>query len=507
MGFRSDHGLAIRWENTALPNFSNFAFCEQYYRADSVLRRILSLARKLGYRSILVDEIPADTSALCAEESEALAKRRTDFTGSTVHRLTFLRSPANTAPGRNDFIGYVVFKTDLFGANLSRSHIYEAVLPPVRDAADNCFLHTQRNFDFSTSAGSGCVKGVLYAQQNDLTFVCAHVALRTVLSSVLPDGDVAYSQLNAIAGIDHASVQIGEGTDKGLSPPLIEKILQNFNIPFRKLAYEPNKGPLPPGVEYQQEIYGSIESRRPALLGFEMANDPITGRTSRHLIPVLGHTFNDDAWMPDAERMYFNRTLGYFRSEAWLSTFVVHDDNVGPYFCLPRHYLSRDSFRLLYGIQAAQASLALTEAEALAYSTLTGVHTTIPALGLPWYDRFAAYGRSESLVLRSFQIRRRRYLDHLATLKDIYGGRFPVDQLAPVEKILPDYFWMIEISAPELFPMSRQKFGEIIFPADRPLDGSSATALLIRLPGLLVVGYTPSLAEPNGYTPLMALTP
>lgn len=507
MSFRSAPGHVLRWQNTDLPGFSNFAFCEQYYRAHSVLRRVLSLARKLGYRSILCEEIRAKECALLDEENAALAVRCQDFSGSTVHRLTFFRSPPETPPQAHEFLGYAVFKLDEFGPQNRRAHVYEAVLRPVRPAEGNCFIHTQRDFDLTTSAGSGSVRGVLYAQQNNLTFVCAHVAVRTLLSCVLTEPDVTYADLNACVGIDHQNSRVGEGTNLGLSPAQIEAILQSYGVPFRKMTHEPQHGPLPPGIEYQSELYASIESRRPALLGFELAADASGAPPSRHLIPVLGHTFNEDAWMPDAERFYFQRDRGYFRSEAWLSTFVVHDDNVGPYFCLPRGYLSRNSFRILYGVQPAQASLSLAEAEALAYSTLSAIHGAVPALGIAWYDRFAAYGRTQSLVLRSFQIRRRRYLDHLAAITDINGQRFPVAELGGVEAALPEYVWLIEISAPELFPMSRKKFGEIIYPCDRPADGSPARPLFTRLPGLTVRGLAVGRVQPEGYTPVLTLTP
>lgn len=503
MGFRSALGHILRWENTDLPAFSNFAFCETHYRAHSVLRRILSLARKLEYRSILVEEIRAADCPLLVAEDAALTLRDPDFTGSAVHRLTFFRSPANTAPQPHEFLGYTVFKTDHFKDGSARSHVYEAVLRPVRDTKQNNFIHTRRQFDLTTSVGSGSVRGVLYAQQNDLTFVCAHVALRTALSSLLPAGDVSYSELNAIAGVDHINTRLGTG-HHGLSPLQIETILQHFGVPFRLLKHEPSQ-PMPAGLEYQAELYAAIESGCPALLGFELAPDPANPQPpGRHIIPVVGHTFNDDAWMPDAERIYFGRNQGFFRSEAWLSTYVVHDDNVGPYFCLPRHYLSGDFFRLLYSFQPAAASLSPAEAEALAYSWITALHQAVPALSVEWYDRFAAYARTQRLVLRSFLTERRAYLDHLATLEDRSGQRFPVAELGNVEALLPPHFWLIEISAPELFPVSRQKFGEVIFPPDRPADGSSPAPILTRLPGLFLCGRTPQRIQPDGYTPIYA---
>jgi len=392
-----------------------------------VLRRILSLSRKLQYRSILVEEIRSAECDLLKQENEALARRKADYQGSTVHRLTFLKCLANSAPQQHEFLGYAIFKTDHFGGNVSRAHVYESLLRPVRAVADNNFIHTQRDYDITTSAGSGSIRGVLFAQQNDLTFACAHVALRAALSCVVPEADVTYAELNRLAGVVHQDPhrQVGEGTDRGLSPAQMEVILNHYRVPYTLLKHEPSRQPLPTRIEYQTLLYASIESGRPALLGFELEAHPATGETSRHLIPVIGHTFNDDAWVPDAERSYFLRGQGYFRSEAWLSTYVVHDDNLGPYYCLPRYYLSRKSFRLLYSIQPTAASLSLAEAEALADSTLISIHRAIPMIGVVWYDRFAAYGRTGSLVLRSFQANRRQYLDHLANLQDVHGQRFP----------------------------------------------------------------------------------
>src|SRR5262249_27032543 len=154
-----------------------FAFCEDHYKSHLVLRRILSLARKLQYRSILVEEIRVADCALFQQENDALAQRKADFEKSTVNRLTFLKCLSGSAPQPHEFLGYAIFKTDHFRGNVSRAHVYESVMRAIRTADQNNFIHTQRDYDLTTSAGSGSLRGVLYAQQNDLTFVCAHVAL------------------------------------------------------------------------------------------------------------------------------------------------------------------------------------------------------------------------------------------------------------------------------------------------------------------------------------------
>ena len=166
------------------------------------------------------------------------------------------------------------------------------------------------------------------------------MALRTALSSLLPDGDISYSEINRMAGVDHRGIQVGGGT--GLSPEQMEAVLNDLSIPYEKIVHEPAASLVLP-TDYQRNLYGFIESGAPALLGFEL-EDPNAnaGEAGRHIIPVVGHTFNEDAWMPEADRNYFAKGLSYYPSESWLSTFVAHDDNFGPYYCLPRNFLKKE---------------------------------------------------------------------------------------------------------------------------------------------------------------------
>jgi hypothetical protein len=85
-----------------------------------------------------------------------------------------------------------------------------------RDATQNNYIHCSRAYKLKTTLGELSVRGVLYTQQNDLTFVCAHVCLRTVVASVLPEADVSYSKINEIVGIDHIALKVGGGS--GLGP-------------------------------------------------------------------------------------------------------------------------------------------------------------------------------------------------------------------------------------------------------------------------------------------------
>lgn len=186
MNFRAAPGTRIAWIDTRMESgFSNFLYIDRHYRSHPVLRRIFSLARVVGYQSLLIERLEEDTCTLLAEENAALRIRRPDFANSVVHRLTFWRCSPDAAAAPTNFIGYAVFKSDQFrGASQPKDHVYESVLPSVRLEDQNNFIHCRRHYAVQTCVGPQTVTGVLYAQQNDLTFVCR--ACRLAHSPRLP---------------------------------------------------------------------------------------------------------------------------------------------------------------------------------------------------------------------------------------------------------------------------------------------------------------------------------
>jgi len=360
MNFRSAKGSRVKWLDTRIEaGFSNFFFIDVDYQSNAVLRRIFSIARKFEYQSLLVEEITEGECQLLLEENQAISLRSPDFQGSTVHRLTFWKCLPDKVPKPSDFIGYAIFKSDRFaGSSQPNVYVFEAVLPPLRPESQNNFIHCQRSYLVQTIAGQFEVAGVLYAQQNDLTFVCAHVAMRTALACILPEGDITYARMNEFAGIDHQTRLVGNGL--GLQPEDLEAILQGLKVPYEKIIHEPKIGLTLP-TEFQRDLYGFIESGCPALVGFEQ-DDPNAGPdgSPRHIVPVIGHTFNEDGWVPDAQRAYFGNQLSYYSSESWLSAYVLHDDNFVPYYCLPRHFLKKDNFRIILGMMRHPEAISAT---------------------------------------------------------------------------------------------------------------------------------------------------
>lgn len=191
-----------------------------------------------------------------------------------------------------------------------------------------------------------------------------------------------------------------------------------------------------------------------------------------------------------------------------MSNFVIHDDNFGPYFCLPRHFLKKDSFRILYGLQPIRTASRSTEAEAVGFNFCGAIANAYTKRHQEWYDRFALFARGEWLVLRTMLLKRADYLAELDTLRDRAGMQLETDLRVRLGDVLPAQFWMVEASAPELFAATRRKFGEILVAADKPPAPLTASLLIgARLPGLVVINPgTGSLevlpTQMLGHTPL-----
>ncbi|MDP1579181.1 MAG: hypothetical protein Q8M02_02815 [Candidatus Didemnitutus sp.] len=481
--FRSALGSDPTWQATD-GTFSNFEFVDTRFASHSILRRILSLARKLKYQGMLEERILPANCFLLEEENAALALRLPDFRHSEVVRLSFFSCNESSSPG--EFLGYAIVKQDYHDSG-PFMHVYEAVLRAPRGPKENNYSHCHRTFRVCTTLGEFTVAGILYAQQNNATHVCAHVALRTLLSCVLPDVDVSYAQLNAWAGVDNSNPATslgtrGGGSGGGLSSEHIERILNHAGLNPELIVNEPNSpAELPAELEFQKLLYGYLESGRPVMLGFELGSDPVNNGDGRHIIPIFGHTFNEDLWAPEAERFYFRHNLGYFTSESWLSSYLAHDDNFGPYVCLPRHYLSRRQFRLLVGLKPAGLAVPPDSAEAWAFDFANYIAGRLPAGLAPWLDRQTAFTQAQLLVLRTLHVRRADYIAQLRTWRDREGFDLEPAHADTIAGRLPEAFWLVEVSAPELFPNSRRKFGEVLIASQRSDQASSTPSHVPQL--------------------------
>ncbi|MFW6151987.1 MAG: hypothetical protein ACOC6C_03330 [Verrucomicrobiota bacterium] len=125
------------------------------------------------------------------------------------------------------------------------------------------------------------------------------------------------------------------------------------------------------------------------------------------------------------------------------------------------------------------------EAEAIAIEYLYSLLPDIALLGGRWLDRLVDYVCDQKVVIRAIPITTDEYVRHLVALKDWEDRREHKYIRDALSTTLPDHFWMIEVSVPELFAANKRKIGCILLRGDRPfgtkLDFSSF--LLARMPG------------------------
>ncbi len=469
--------------------FSGFRFVETEFKGIDSVRRCFSLARSLGMQTVTLEEIPC--KGIIADENDEISGYFRDYQCNRLIRLGFWTKSFKSdkrihqLSGR-DLIGYAILKRDIIESKgYDRWHIFEAVFKKYPHP-HNC-IPAPTVFKVTVGDKHYSVRGVLYCQQNTLNKSCAHVALRSLLSRHLPEGDIGYRRINDLAGI-HPGSQRRPGD--GLTVVEIRKVLKDLGIGFRDIDYTQDDS-LRETHPYQKFLYAGIESGAGGLLGFHLSGPVVSSREPpRHIIPFFGHTFNKDTWVPDAELSYFNvgGSVGYVPSENWTSSFIGHDDNFGPNYCIPRLYVSQKQADYVVELLNEGARYGGVEAEAVTLNFIYSLQSSLTksSRSNDWLKRLVEFIRVKKIVLRAIFIPRSTYLKHLRSRADWDGKREDETIVGLLENLLPDNMWVVEISLPQLFPANERKIGEVLLnpyvPVDAEPDVDFKLFLMARLP-------------------------
>ena len=487
---------------------SNFDLVDGCFEGLPSLRRILSQARVLGYKTLVSEGLPE--AGDLREENEDLRKRCGGLRSSMAVRLGLFSKRFRTWRGlhtaRNeDFLGYVIVKIDDIPSVGKRSRVYESVLRPSRH--DNNFVRGTQTWPCQVGGNRFEVDGYVYAQQNGLTNICAHVALRSAAARFHPAGDMSYREMNKLLGVDHTTARWGIER-KGMSFPDMLRVLRASGAECFSGEY-PDSANNFPDSPFQKFIYGSVESGYPAIAMFG------TVHRAGHAIPFFGHTFNEDTWVPSAERAYF--TVGpqtrYIPSESWVSMYLAHDDNFGSNFCVPRGYLHElrqcaatsqgfcdqdlqkcDIVVAAVGTLPGGVAVDPIEAEVIGADYLSMIlkqerQEQRPYAGV-WAARLDGYEANHMLVYRPILVDKWAYLSHLKTIRDWdYRGVTLADQRDLAARTPDDMLWLVELSIPELFSANRRKLAEVVLHAgiDPGTTRSMSNFVHARLPGSFVL--------------------
>lgn len=503
--------------------FSNFDLVEEQFSGIQPMRRVLSQARMHHARTIVVERGLLTASDLLEEDEDLLqlmpgfkptetVSCRVSFFRERVTKRSLARTP------NNSFVGYAVLKKDSTGAR-----VYESVMAPSRHA--NNYVRGAPSWTCAIAGRQFSITGYLYAQQNAVSNSCAHVALRTVATRFL-GSDLSYRQINAwVAQYQRNNGEKERPPADGLTNDEICHVLEQCGA--RTFVADCERPERPP-VSYQLRLYASAESGFPGVVFFGTEQHTAEGNRAYHVIPVFGHTFNEDTWAPGADLMYFplRKATKCLTSAAWVSMFVGHDDNAGSNYCIPQHYMEphricRDDTgtavlddkgnplacrqqggSVSYAIATVPTSVKADpiEAEAIAADYLLAILQEIPETFPGWKQRWqkrlavlregAPKVRSpEGMILRTSFITGAQYVDHLAAVRGWdRKKRIPHGIRKVLSPFADDLFWITEVSLPELFSANRRKVGEVLIRADRqPTTARDAGSfLLARLPGCLV---------------------
>ncbi len=475
--------------------FSNFDFIEEILPPDFPIhipiQRLFSQVRQHEGKSLIIEQI--EKSDDIKEEDEDIKQRNNDFQTSTIHRLSFFKKQighlnelSDTEPG--DFLGYAVLKFNLFGSSLPIIRIYESVIKHSKHA--NNYIHGCPCWKCDVNSKSFEIDGYLYAQQNSISNVCAHVALRTAISRFSDQGDMTYREMNKIIGIDKSSNPI-DGLDKDDLIKILnsagancQEAMKTADVPLRKW------------------IYGGVESGFPAIVIF-----PVATSNDHHAIPIIGHTFNEDTWVPRAEMPsplegYFKVSdkIQYTPSEAFTDMFIIHDDNYGSNYCVPKDYFEGIKGASVLVPKPPNVLMDSIEAESIGSGYLIDFFPLIQDAG-PWAKRLNFYHFIKLLVIRPVLIDGKRYVEHLRMIRgwddkeritnEIFLGDFE-------SQFGDEALWMVELSIPELFSANKRKLGEVILFADSPTTEQDYSSLcMARLPGYFIIYEGGGQAKPK----------
>lgn len=505
--------------------FSNFDFIEHHFIDCYPLRRIFSQIRQHSAKTLSVEiiKIPGEFK----EENEDLKKRDPNHQYIKAYRLGFfsedltsINDLENISP--SSFLGYAIVKVDQIPriSQMMFSRVYESVVSQSQHI--NNYIKGARKWHCIIGGIPLEIDGYMFAQQNGLTNVCAHATLRTVTSCFDESGGLSYRQMNNIIGIDHINITAENGMEvrNGML-----RILDVAGINYRVAEYSDSEG-ISQDVPFQKFIYGSIESGYPALLGFKVSRS-----NSGHIIPLFGHTFNEDTWVPKADISYFEMgaSTRYIPSESWVSMYIAHDDNWGSNLCIPRRYLHTPK---ICTVVPNQRQLCNNEPECVvcAISTFPKRVKTDPiaaeAIGADylfsiirtirpnrsrntWINRLIKYYDQNELILRPILIEKDSYTNHLSNVNDWERSSIDTSFLSAIRSFFKSnkdyYYWMVELSVPELFPANRRKLGEVILraeiqpPTKRTFNSFVIARLLDRF--FIHTGNTTEHGNPEFITP------
>lgn len=484
------------------PEFSSFRYIQDHFPgAGRPIHRAFSLSR-MAECHVLVSEQIQSVGLLKSNDDElaSMGGRPLD----AIYRLSFWRTPYRNGMSVLDLkpehlFGYVILKHDEglalgeFGEfKISRWYVFEGVFQEERKRTS--FVTHEMPYHLCVGGRLFEIRGVLYCQQNGINKVCAHVALRTLLSRMSKEEDVDNKEINDLARTARPEKEFDPRG--GFDQLNTRKVLEGFGVSSYSYSYLASDQNADTKVPYQAYVYAGVEAGFGSLLHFKFKPNDKDG----HVIPVYGHTFNRQTWVPDAEMSYFmlSKNDGYIRSDSWTSNFLAHDDNFGSNYCIPRKQIASENVFEVTVLQEPGVRMIGPIVEAAVKHILDLWVPKIDVCNL-WNRQIVKLGDGgvrmvrTAVVLRTVVTDRESYLLSLGDSGDGQGNKEDEIAINRLNNIgLPEKMMMVEVSLPQLFPANKRRIGEFLFDASinagSTVDGVVASSFIFaRMPGSYLI--------------------
>ncbi len=511
----------LRFYPTDPKSFSNFDHVDEHYAqclgtGAASIRRLLSLARSRegGYRTLIEEDLPP--TGPVADEIAEISALYPDYTCEGLRRLSFWRTVIRdedelAAAPPEDCLGWALVKHDHAtiphrpalhgkpdrpGRTIHHWHVFESVIVKYPHPHNYVPQIPAFSVQIGHRPAPFKVPGWLYCQQNGLNKCCAQVAIRTLATAYLDDPDLTFRRINQLA--PERPLHPDDLPGDSLTSTQIEAVFNGLGIPFDLIHYPPVEDNQPLQDRhlrrpYHRDLYSGVEAGVGALLAFRQSG-PQANRLG-HIIPAFGHTFNEDTWAPRGDAAYFHvgERLKHISSESWMSSFLIHDDNFGSDFCLPKHFIPRRRVERIYALRPRGFAYNGVDAEATGSHLFSSLIPHLDESNHPWLRRLRGFvgdrdnpggSRRCELILRTVPVSREDYERELRRIRDrqdIAENPATIDEL---RVWLKPHMWMIEVSIPDLFSTNLRKLGELLLAADAPIDSDNLarTFIFARLP-------------------------
>lgn len=438
----------------------------------------------MNVKSFLIED------ALCRSEASAEIAHLEEVSSVgdgevTARTITFLRlehvpgAPLPTLEA-GDIIGQAVVITYPRCEDRSHSFVFEAVFRLCAREGEELLLNNEIPIanDFTIEAGGQrlTIRGSYFCQQNGLTSVCAHSAVRTLLMNH-DNRRMSVAELNQAWNIDPRTGNI-----------VIKDVMNSLDaLGLTLIRYEFKRRRVTEAMTNDgvwSLIASLAQSGTPTLLVFE------TGPKFDHVVPVLGHTLNTDEWHPQGSLSHMDDDKKGTSSSLWVDHLVINDDQLGPYFCMSRSGLFEDgglatAIKPKYVVAMLPPGFTTSPfaAETLARREFASLLAKVGAAvdPQPRWTRLLQT-TAERRIFRTILISREEYLETLRAAAASERRREVDAILGHIAPNLPDCFWMCEVSLPNILLANKTRLGEILISTTaEPKPRIHA----VRLPGVI----------------------